>query len=486
MKTRRSDLRHLGGEILLSCILLPLASALLYGQEKAGQATPAPASKELVVALKEIPVWELTNERVRGSFLYGQPALVRILQKGTVLPVKWPPFTSDAPLYGEVDFPNLAPGPRPSDHFFFAVDTARKGGDYDLLYFDDNSDKDLTNDRVRRLSPQSDRLVWRDAAVKEAYFEPLALPFDFGASGGRQTLELLPRLRIYEGGQPQFSFAAARVHSGRFEIDSTTYEASVGYQYAIRGRLDEPSTTLILTPEGGEPFSWWGGDELRAVHWLGGRFWRFACTPTGEQLFVRPYEGPVGILEVGAGGRNIKNEKLWLRGSLHSKEMAVPVGDSLMNGSPQPARRCEIPVGDYYPEMMIVNLGGLRITVSNNYHTNAQGQPSARAPVRGIAIRPDKPYVLDFSNKPVVVFTEPYGATEREFAVGSEIMVKAVLVDPVLDIMVRHLNVMAHPPAGTSTDRNEQTTDPPVSLDPKVTIARATGEIVAQGIMPFG
>lgn len=490
MKNRKTDLGHMCGAILLSSTLVFLASALVRGGDtpgqtpKSDQATTAAPPNELAVTLREIPVWELANGGVRESFLRGQYAPVREKRKGMVVPGKWPEFTSDAPLYGEVNFQHAVSNSGKSDRITFALDSSRKGSDYDLLYFDENGDGDLTNDKPRQPAKESERLAQRGSPIKETYFEPVAMTFDFGP-GGRGTLELLPCLRIYEGSQPQFSFIAVRVHGGRFEIDGTAYEACVGYPYMIRGRLDEPSTTLILTPEGGAPVLWWDGDELCSVHRLGGRFWRFACTPTGDQLFVRPYEGPVGTLEIGAGGRNV--EKLAVRGSLRSKEMAVAVGGGMVSGWPEPARRCEIPVGDYYPVYLTVTLGDLSVSVSNNYHTNAQGQSRAgREPVRGIAIRQDKPYVLDFSNKPVVIFTEPQGAAEREFPVGDAIMVKAVLVDPVLDIMIRRLNVAARPPTGTSAASQEQIEGPPASLDPKVTIARANGEIVAEGVMPFG
>ena len=193
------------------------------GAPEQGQAPAAPPG-EKVVALKEIPVWELANERVRSSFLRGQSASVRVLEKGMVLPVKFPEFTSDAPLYGQVSFQNLASGSRKSDRCFFAVDSSRKGGDYDLLYFDDNGDGDLTNDKPRKPSQEANSVVRRYPSIKETYFEPVTMTFDFGP-GGPRPLELLSRLRVYEGGTPQFSFVAARVHTGEFEIDGTSYQA---------------------------------------------------------------------------------------------------------------------------------------------------------------------------------------------------------------------------------------------------------------------
>lgn len=463
---------------ILGWAVLALLAGLILPRDSRGSAEPAPppaaAAKEMTVALQEISVRDLANERIRESFLRGQYSWIRA-QKGIVLPVKWPSFSSDAPLYGQVDFRNLAPGERKSDQFYFALDSSVKGGDCDLLYFDENGDADLTNDKPRKPAPQWSSLSRRSSSFKETYFDPVTMTFDFGP-GGTQPLEVLPCLRVYQGSTPQFSFVAAHVHSGRFEIDGTSYEACVGYQYEVGGRLDEPRTALILAAPDEEPASWWGGDQLCAVHRLGGRFWRFACTPTGDKLFVRPYDGPVGTFEIGAGGRKV--ERLTARGSLRSNEAAVAIGGALAGGWPGPAQRCDVPAGDYYPAYLTIELGDLSISLSNNYHANAQGQlREGREPVRGIAIRADKPYVLDFSNKPVVVFTQPDGAPERQFARGEEIQIKAVLIDPVLDVMIRRLNTVA--PGASAAD-------PPQSLDPKVVIKRTNGEIVAEGVMPFG
>jgi hypothetical protein len=474
MEKRNSDRRHVYTGIFLPGILLVLTSASTGGSEPAeptaqnSQTTGATSPNEITVALKEMPLWEVTNPRVRDSFLRGQ---VTVVQKARPAQGKYPTFKSDAPLYGNI----LFGGPDWRRSFRFALDDSQTGSGYDLLYFDENEDLDLTNDKPRKPAPQSELLARRSSGVQETYFEPVPVTFDFG-SAGRQTLELLTYLRVYEGSTAQCSFVAARVHTGEFQTDGTSYQAFLGYRFSIRGPLDQSSAGLILVPPGGQPASWWGGDELNATHLLGGRYYRFSCTPPGDKLSVRPYEGPLGILEVGAGGRTVEN--VVMRGSLRSKDSAVAVGEGLKDGWPQSARQCRIPVGDYYPTVLYVDLGHLRIMVSNNYHTNAQGQPSLRAPVHGIAVRADKPYVLDFSHKPAVVFTEP--AAGRPIKPGDAIRVKAVLIDPVLDVMVRRLNVTAPTSMGTAA------AGPPVSLDPKVTIARANGEIVAEGVMPFG
>jgi hypothetical protein len=94
-----------------------------------------------------------------------------------------------------------------------------------------------------------------------------------------------------------------------------------------------------------------------------------------------------------------------------------------------------------------------------------------------MTVRKDKPFILDFSSKPAVMFTSP--PKDLRVKAGEKLRVEAVLIDPVLDIMIRGLK---------DTTRKEKTgwgeTD--LSLDPGVVISRADGEIVAQGEMPFG
>ncbi|MHC4509610.1 MAG: hypothetical protein ACYTAO_11720 [Planctomycetota bacterium] len=97
------------------------------------------------------------------------------------------------------------------------------------------------------------------------------------------------------------------------------------------------------------------------------------------------------------------------------------------------APECEIPVGDYTSHIMDVTYDNLSIEISNNYHTNAQGLRSGTDVVYGMKVRKDKPYVLDFSNEPMVVFDQP-PTSQTTFSRGDEIAFAAVLVDPKLDI----------------------------------------------------
>ena len=91
--------------------------------------------------------------------------------------------------------------------------------------------------------------------------------------------------------------------------------------------------------------------------------------------------------------------------------------------------------------------------------------------------------MLDFSNDPVVVFDNPQkdGAV---FPRGQKITFAAVLVDPKLDIMIRGLDDTSQ-----QVERElsgGQTYKRPKSLDPTVLVTRADGEVVAEGVMPFG
>ena len=482
MEKRKSDHRHIYVGILLSSALLFLACEGLAGSEPAGptakdsQATTDAPPNEIMVDLKKVPVWEVASERVRRLLL--RPSYTaRETEKAPQ--VKYPQFTSATPLYGKTESRTLTT--RRSVHF--ALDCSRPGGDYDLLYFDENDDEDLTNDRPRRPSKElADRLA-AQPSLKETYFESVKVQLDF-RPGGVQSLELLPCLRTYTGSEPSLELTAAHVHVGEFKIDFKPYQAFLGYGFTIQGPLDQPNTTLILTPGGDPPASWWGADRLRAMHRLGNRYCRFSCTPTGDKLTVRPYEGPLGIFEFAAGGRKV--DKLVLRGSLESSESILAVGDWLGDDLPGANQQCRIPVGDYYPAIAQAEMGGLHFSFSNNYHPRAPGQSTGHAPVYSIAIRADKPYVLDFSNKPVILFTQPQaGARVRA---GDEVRVEAVLVNPVLDIAIRSLT----DPTRTRRepfklpDGRESMVFRRWSYDPNVVITRANGGIVAQGTMPFG
>ena len=231
---------------------------------------------------------------------------------------------------------------------------------------------------------------------------------------------------------------------------------------------------------------WWGSWNLHSKHKIAGRYYEFMPYKNGTKLAVRPYNGELGVIRIGKGARKL--DKAEFKGSLRGEQGSdVPVG-IIEKHWPKPVTECTIPVGDYTAYTLAVTYDNLKIDISDNYHINAQGQSrKEKKTVYGFTIRKDRPYVLDFSTTPVVVFDEPKPDKTR-FKAGEEIKFAALLLDPKLDIMIRGLDDTSVKVekeakfADGSTNKYEGSK----SLAPKIVISRANGEIVAEGTMPFG
>ncbi len=232
---------------------------------------------------------------------------------------------------------------------------------------------------------------------------------------------------------------------------------------------------------------WWGSWSAHSYHKIGDRFFQFMIVEDGAKIAGRVYQGPLGTIKVGKGGRDL--EKLEFNGSVMQKDaVSAPIG-IIEERSTEAVGECQIPPGDYTAYIMHVTFDNLAITISNNYHTDAQGRSRGdRETVYGMQVREDEPYVLDFSNKPVVVFDKP-SKDQTAFSRGDQIQFAAVLVDPKLDLMIRGLDdtsVKVDREYKDSSGKVVQTAKVNKSLDPKVVITRADGEIVGEGVMPFG
>jgi len=427
-----------------------------------------------VFKLREVSVFEQSED----SFLRGQTGQSQDKPYAEVK--SYPVFVSKKPVYGSVRFAADYGQTNGGLLFYFAMDESQgTGRGYDRLYFDLNRDLDLRNDPV--VMPQRhphDRAGLRYSGIKQqVIFDPLGINFDFGPAGTR-TVQIMPRLTISVSDKEEYkqvTFVRTRLYGGDIKLGGELYQARLGNDFLIRGRLDQPGTALLLSSKDrNRRMNWWGGDRLMAAHKVHGRFYTFSASPTGEELTVLPYQGDLGTFEIGPGGRAITN--LSVSGSLEAKALAVPVGgESEKSPSPSSARRCQIPAGDYSPNYIAVEFGHLRIALSYNYHSEGKPRDRAgRARVYGMSVRKDQPYVLDFSNKPDVMFASP--SSNQRFKPGDTVEVKAVLVDPKLDFMIRGLD------DATKTENNGRYR----SLDPKVLVTRANGEKVAEGVMPFG
>ncbi len=422
----------------------------------------------------------------QNDFQLGQAATCE--DKPSAAVRHYPVFTSKKPVYGSVCFAEER-GQTNGLVFHFALDESRgTGKGYDRLYFDLNRDLDLRNDAVvmpHKQPPAGSRATSR-RIKQQVVFECLKVDFDCGAAGKR-AVELLPLMisSVYrEQEHKLLRFTRMHLYEGEITVAGERFTAQLGNNYTVYGRLDVPGTLLKLTPKDSEepPYRWLGGDNLTAAHKIHGRFFTFSASPTGDQLRVRPYEGELGTFEIGPGGRGI--DKLSFKGSLEAKALNVPVGGEIEHGWPKAARRCQIPVGDYAPGYISVEFGRLMITIARNYHSEGSAfEPGKKEILYGMTVRKDKPCMLDFSNKPDVLFASPPRA--QKFKRGDSIEFQAVLVDPKLDFMIRGLEDTSRQ---QTTDANGQPLGYKrnLSLDPKVLITRANGEKVAEGVMPFG
>ncbi len=463
--------------LVLLCLLLML---IAFGcKEKTEEQT-----KQFVFNLDEVSVFDVGEVfrdfiRCQSTFCDSRPRR----------PVKYPAFKSEKPLYGSVHFAGRSIEFHTPGRYHFAIDeSVGTGKEYDRLYFDHNCDLDLTNETplMPQKSPPDGALLSYPSIEQQVCFESFEVTFDFGPTG-KCAIEIMPRLMISQGGHSELSFVATKARKGQINIGGVRYYALLGYGYSFGDLFEQTSRAFYLIPKiGTQDYPrWLGADQLRAMHKIDGKYYRFSATPAGDKLFVQPYDGDFGTFEVGAGGRDMYPE-MTIQGSLCSEDMVVAVGE-LKHGRPRSVKSCRLPVGDYLPGALTVTFGLLRIEVSKNYHSDGKLRNRSGSPLfYGIKIRKDKPFVLDFSNKPEVMFVSP--AQDHRVKIGEQLQVESVLIDPKLDIIIRRLEDITRKQKKEYVTSNGQkrASKQLMSLEPKVLITRANGEKVAEGVMSFG
>jgi len=463
---------------------LLLMVVLFSCDKKAGESEVELKEGESVFELKEVSTFDFPQSST--SFVRGQSSSCSEEPEGGVK--GYPAFKSDRPLYGSFYFRGKPVRAKRMSMCSFAVDESRGTGEgYDRLYLDLDGDRDLRNDRPLSLlkrPPEGALLSW---SIKEQVcFKYFNVAFDFG-EGGKRSIEIMPRFITYEGGRNEMYFVATKVRKGRVEIGGEEYIALLGYSDSIGDGLDRPSTDFYLVREdkAEQRYSWLRSDNLNVTRSINGQYYRFGSTATGDKLIVRPYDGEVGMFEIGAGGRDI--QEMSARGSLSSKETAVEVGEEVESGQLKETLSCSLPVGDYLPRHLTINYGRLRVFLSSNYYVDGGHRNYNEYPgIRSIKIRKDEAYILDFSNKPEIMFASP--AKEGRVRLGEELKVEAVLIDSKLDIMIRNLydttrKVMKE---YENPDGKKHSLERDLLLEPTVVIRRGNGEKVAEGVMPFG
>lgn len=394
-------------------------------------------AEQLDFNLEEISVFDI-DEQIVGRFVRGHVSACKEQPQADV--GTYPTFKSDKPLYGSVWFAGEYGNMNSGTQYHFAIDeSAGTGKGYDRLFFDLNRDLDLTNDTLCKplQNPPDGAKLNYEWIEQQVCFDYINVDFDF-RSDGRRPLEIMPRLTISEKGYSTLAFITTQAHKGEIDLAGKKCTAYLGHNYLIAGWFNHPSTALHLIQKDDKSRrpSWWGASQLRAIHKFEGTYYRFSLTPAGDKLFVRPYDGDFGTFRIGSGWRLVFNKKM--NGSLLSKDAALAVGKGLEHGWPKDTRSCRLPVGDYLPTTLNITFGPLRIDISDNYHSDGKPRDRGGNPaVYGIKIRKNKTFTLNFSNKPDVIFASP--AADLRLKPGEKLDVKAVLVDPELNIMIRGL-----------------------------------------------
>jgi hypothetical protein len=430
-------------KIALLCLLIaPFASDRGV---KVSAASEQSHTRERVFNLEEVSAFEIAGQR--PQFAGGHRAECGYEPEADVN--TYPTFSSEEPIYGSVWLGSEYGDRKSGTRYRFAIDeSGGTSAGYDRLHFDLNRNLNLRDDAVlvpkANLPPGAELTYgWIEQQV---CFDYLDVPLEFGDTGLR-PLELTPRLTISDKGYVSLNFVTTTARKGQIEIADRAYDVFLGHNHVIGGWFDRPSTALRLVPSDKPErvAHWWGADRLMAMHVIDGKHYRFSATPAGDKLIVRPYEGEFGTFKIGSGWRVAR--RLKMIGSLRSRDAAVAVRQHSEDGRFLESHSCRLPSGDYLPSYLTVWLGAMRIGISENYHSDGKGRDRAGRPqVYGITIRENKPFVLDFSNKPEVMFASP--AENQRIRLGDDLTVRAVLTDPKLDIMIRDLD--AKPIAATS------------------------------------
>jgi hypothetical protein len=452
--------------------------------------------------------------------------------------VIYPPFSSTRPLYGVLRV-DMEPGnQRSGTPYHFALDeSAGTGAGYDRLYLDLDRDNSLSTESplTPLADPPAGALLTSSGPLQQVCFRYIT--FSSGtAATAVHSLETMPQLIVPDQGPATLMFVATKARQGQIEIASRRYGVTLVNRYPLSTRWDRPGINIKFEPRNSLAHMpvWFGADWLMALHEINGTLWGLSATPEGDRLLVEPYRGDFGMLSIGSARRFAWRKGL--EGSLLAKDKIVLVGKDSPGEPREPVASWRVPVGEYAPESFHVHYGPLYVSLSSNYHV--EDVPRGKEVLaRPLQIRKDQTCVLDFSKKAEVLFTRP--ARSARVKPGDELAVYAVLVDPKLDIMIRDLRrkpslavspymmaligAVALIPLTlgllSGEVRRRYPLLPPICvaglvvlaagmgalhvanaklhpqrsdlsayevLNPRVTICRANGKVVASGVMPFG
>jgi len=359
---------------------------------------------------------------------------------------------------------------------------------FDLLYFDANGDGDLTNDPVVHVLKDPPKGLPAGANVK--VFDTLAVQVALGGDAGTMKVRILPMLQAYGPNAAYMRFMPATARKAKIRLGGQEYTAILSSPGTIAGRLDSPQSRLQLIPAGQEPGTRLmsaGLEMLGAMREVDGVLYQLSATPSGDELRVAPYRGEYGIFEVAPANKEVKQSGLL--GVLTGKEWSVMFGAPAIT-YPYPEAKVaqhKVPVGDYSPMMLQAKVGKVDVSLRQNWYSAQTPDGRSKPPAPSIQIRKDKPVVLDFAQRPKVVFIGP--PADKPVRTGDAVLVRALLIEPTLDLIIGGLEDRSRKVGELRTmgpDGNPMTLPRFASLDPDIVITDSAGKEVAKGKMPFG
>jgi len=358
---------------------------------------------------------------------------------------------------------------------------------HDLLYFDANRDLDLTNDPPVKVMKEPPKGL--PVASNMKVFERVNVELPQTPGPGLAKVGVLPILQAYGISAAYVRFVPATIRKGKVRLGNHEYTAILSYSGPITGRLDDPRTRLQLIPAGDEGGGMrLGGslDWLSAMRNVDGALYQITATPSGDELRVGPYGGDIGVFKVAPANKEVK--QCGAVGVFMSKEKAVMFGAPIVTfPTPEPKEpEHKLPVGDYTPSLLSVRVGKVEVSLRQNWYS-AENPQTSRPPSFGLQIRKDKPLVLDFAQRPKVVFINP--PADKPVRTGEAVLIRALLIESEHDLLIGGLEDTTRKIGELKymgPDGKAMSAPRYASLDPDIVILDSSGKKVAEGKMPFG
>lgn len=455
--------------------VLVLACLMSVGVAPAQEKAVFPITEQSVLDDEgQIPVSLLTNGLTQ---VFGGPC-----SKTPLRDVKYPESMSPEALYGQVmlrasgGYPGMIVASEPAaGSICFAVDKSKAdAAKYDVLFFDSNGDRVLTNEEKIVAVDKSPfgAVMIGGSGSGTTYFNAVVVKLGDQEAKTEQFLPWLTLQTAIQSPLPSqaqvqplgyLMFVSTMQRKAKIEIGQKSYEVVMG------GPAQGPNARAWLRSATGEAPAQGLALMLGRMQVIDDQFLTLSVDAKGEQLTITPYEGEYGEIAI----RRDENspERLGLAAQLMGQDQSsFTLGDYY---AAELAPKLRLPVGDYRASYLIVDCGTVRASLSS------QGF--------GLKVRAGESFLLEFGERPVVTFSDPMPS--QAFRPGATVGFRAMLADRDSGLMIRGLMDTSNTiQQRTIRDPDGTQRSVPVyaPLVPTVTITDATGKEVARGDMPFG